>query len=119
MASIRTGNKHVTAWRLAGIIALASLGCASFQGARLYHSGTQALDRGENSIAVMQLERAAELVPTASEVQNHLGLAYQAVGRGVEAELAFRRAVDLDCTNTAAVENLRAVESIGYSRAQR
>ena len=110
MASIRIGK--VGAWGLAGIIALASLGCASFQGARLYQSGTEALDRGENAVAITQLERAAELVPTASEVQNHLGLAYQAAGRGADARLAFRRAVDLDCTNAAAAENLRAVESV-------
>ncbi len=119
MASIQVGNHKVAAGLLAGIIATASFGCASFQGARLYQRGTAALDRGENSIAITQLERAAELVPTASEVQNHLGLAYQAAGRGVDAEFAFRRAVDLDCTNAAAAENLRTVESIGQSRAQR
>ncbi len=118
MASIQIANMHVAARWLVGIIALASLGCASFQGARLYHSGTEALDRGENSIAITQLERAAELVPKASEVQNHLGLAYQAAGRGVDAQLAFQRAVDLDCTNEAAAENLRAVESAGRSSAR-
>jgi Flp pilus assembly protein TadD len=103
---------------LAGISAVVSLGCSSLQGARLYQSGTEALDRGENSIAISQLEQAAELVPTASEVHNHLGLAYQAAGRGVDAQLAFRRAVDLDCTNEAAAENLRAVESNRRSRPQ-
>lgn len=119
MASIYVWNHNVTAGLLAGIIATTSLGCASFHGARLYHRGTEALDRGENSIAITQLERAAELVPTASEIQNHLGLAYQAAGRDVDAEFAFRRAVDLDCTNAAAAENLRTVESIGHSGATR
>lgn len=114
MASIQVGNRHGRARWLVGIIAVSSLGCASFQGARLYRSGTEALDRGEHSIAITQLERAAELVPTASEVQNHLGLAYQEAGRSGDAQLAFRRAVDLDCTNEAAAENLRAVESSGH-----
>ncbi len=59
----------------------------------------------------MELERAVALAPEASEVQNHLGLAYQAAGRGRDAELAFRRAVALDCGNAAAVENLRVVEA--------
>ena len=89
-----------------------SLGCASFQGAQLYQSGSEALDRGEHAVAIEHLEQAAELIPAASEVQNHLGLAYQAAGRGGDAHLAFERAVELDCTNEAAAQNLRAVESV-------
>lgn len=85
-------------------------GCASLEGARLYRNGTQALDRGEPALAVADLERAAELVPQASEIQNHLGLAYAQLGRETEAERAFRRAVALDCDNAAARENLRAAE---------
>ncbi len=87
------------------------LGCSSFQAARLYQSGTSALDRGNATQAVVELERAAELLPEASEVQNHLGLAYQAAGRERDAEFAFRRAVALDCGNAAAVENLRVAEA--------
>jgi Flp pilus assembly protein TadD len=90
---------------------LLALGCSSFRAARLYRSGTNALDRGDSRQAVVELERAAELLPEASEVQNHLGLAYQAVGRESDAEFAFRRAVSLDCGNAAAVENLRVVEA--------
>ena len=91
--------------------AAVALGCSSFRGARLYQSGTHALDRGDSTEAIAELERAAELLPEASEVQNHLGLAYQAAGRGRDAELAFRRAVVLDCGNAAAVENLRVAEA--------
>ena len=91
--------------------ALLALGCSSFRGARLYQSGTSALDRGDSARAIAELERAAELLPGASEVQNHLGLAYQAAGRGRDAELAFRRAVALDCGNAAAVANLRVVQT--------
>ncbi len=85
-------------------------GCAGFRGARLYHSGSAALDRGDTTRAISDLERAATLVPEASEVQNHLGLAYSLAGRSAEADRAFRRAVELDCSNTAAQENLRARE---------
>ena len=88
-----------------------ALGCSSLRAARLYQSGTSALDRGDSVQAVVELERAAELAPEASEVQNHLGLAYQAAGRKSDAEFAFRRAVELDCGNAAAVENLRVVEA--------
>ena len=88
-----------------------ALGCSSFRAARLYQSGTSALDRGDSTQAVVELERAAELLPEASEVQNHLGLAYQAAGRERDAEFAFRRAVALDCGNAAAVENLRVAEA--------
>lgn len=96
---------------LALCVTLVMLGCSSFRGARMYLSGTQALDRGDAVVAIAELERAAELLPDASEVQNHLGLAYQAAGRERDAELAFRRAVALDCTNAAAAENLRIAEA--------
>jgi Flp pilus assembly protein TadD len=85
-------------------------GCAQFEAARLYKSGTAALERGESERAIEDLERAAARVPDASEVQNHLGLAYAAAGRGDDARNAFRRAVDLDCDNRAAVDNLRVAE---------
>jgi Flp pilus assembly protein TadD len=95
--------------------ALAFAGCASFQGARLYASGTQALDRGESSRAIADLERATVLVPEASEVQNHLGLAYTAAGRDGDALRAFQRAVDIDCDNGAAAENLAVAKHRHFS----
>jgi Flp pilus assembly protein TadD len=95
---------------LAMLVALLLGGCATFRGARLYQSGTGALDRGESRAAIADLERAAELVPEASEVQNHLGLAYAAGGREEDALRAFRRAVDLDCDNEAASRNLWLAE---------
>ena len=88
-----------------------ALGCSSFQAARLYASGTDALERGDASRAVADLEEAAVLLPEASEVHNHLGLAYAQTGRGAKAEAAFRRAVELDCSNDAAQYNLRAAEA--------
>ena len=40
-------------------LALALAGCASYEAARLYKSGTAALDRGESERAISDLERAA------------------------------------------------------------
>lgn len=88
------------------LLVLALAGCAEFHAARLYQSGTHSLDRGDAAAAVADLERAAELAPRASEVQNHLGLAYAAAGRESEALDAFRRALELDCDNDAARHNL-------------
>jgi lipoprotein NlpI len=93
--------------------ALAAWGCATFEGARLYDRGTAALERGDARAAIGDLERAAALVPEASEIQNHLGLAYALAGRHDEALGAFRRAVALDCDNEAAHLNLRAAEARG------
>ena len=110
---MRRGYKAMMQQLLAALllVALSSVGCATYRGARLYSSGTKALDRGDTARAIADLERAAELVPHASEIQNNLGLAYAAEGRHREALLAFRRAVALDCGNDAAWRNLRAAEA--------
>jgi Flp pilus assembly protein TadD len=86
-------------------------GCSTWRGARLYTSGSEALERGDTVRAIAELETAAELVPHASEIQNHLGLAYAAAGRDGDALRAFRRAVALDCDNEAAQRNLAASEA--------
>ncbi len=100
----------ITLLLCAGLAGL-QLGCASLQGARLYTSGTEALDRGDTARAVAELEQAARLLPEASEVHNHLGLAYAQAGRAGEAKAAFERAVALDCDNHAAAYNLQAAEA--------
>jgi Flp pilus assembly protein TadD len=87
--------------------ALLASGCASFQAARLYRSANQDLDGGRPEAAISKLERASALAPQASELQNHLGLAYRAAGRPDEARTAFRRAVEIDCRNDAAQHTLR------------
>ena len=93
------------------LAALLCAGCAAIDGAQLYREGTQALERGDAERAVIALERAAERAPRASEVHNHLGLAYLALGRRGEARLAFERAVALDCENRAARHNLEIVRA--------
>jgi Flp pilus assembly protein TadD len=92
-------------------LALALAGCATFEGARLYDEGSAALDRGDTALAIRQLEEAAALVPDASEVQNHLGIAYLQDGREADALHAFERAVALDCSNAPAQANLRALRA--------
>ena len=87
-----------------------ALACAAVEGHRHFEAGNAALDRGDAALAVAELERAAALVPEASAVQNHLGIAYAAAGRHQEALAAFERAVALDCDNRAAAENLRAAQ---------
>ena len=82
----------------------------AFRGAQHYAAGSESLERGDSARALEELSRAAELVPQASEVQNHLGLAYWANGRPEEARIAFDRAIKLDCDNTAARQNRRALE---------
>jgi Flp pilus assembly protein TadD len=90
----------------AAVCCAPAVACGAIEGARLYRQGTEALERGDSATAVSALERAAERAPRASEVQNHLGLAYLASGRRNEAILAFERAVALDCDNAAARRNL-------------
>ncbi len=92
------------------VSAIALPGCGSYRGARLYGSGSEALAAGDLASAVADLEAAARLVPQASEVHNHLGIAYLAQGRPEAARRAFERAVTLDCSNPAAVANLRRLE---------
>jgi len=94
---------------LVATLLFAVAGCASLEGARLYRSGTEALERGDAERATDRLSRAAHLLPQASEVQNHLGLAHLAAGRRAEARRAFERAVLLDCDNASARHNLAAV----------
>jgi Flp pilus assembly protein TadD len=85
-------------------------GCASLEGARLYRSGTEALEVGDTARAVSDRERAATLVPQASEIQNHLGIAYLAAGRREDARAAFERSSALDCDNPAPKANLRLLD---------
>ncbi len=103
----------IVLWKTAllrGIVAL-MLGCNTMSGSFHYDRGGEALDAGDTRSAIDHLERAAELVPEASEVQNNLGIAYQAAGRRVEALVAYERAVALDCDNAAAQHNLDALRA--------
>jgi Flp pilus assembly protein TadD len=86
-------------------------GCADLEARRFYRAGTEALDRGESKLAVADLERAAALAPEISEIQNHLGIAYEDAGRTDDAVLAYQRAVALDCDNRAAESNLQALRA--------
>jgi Flp pilus assembly protein TadD len=93
------------------LLAMATLACAHVESSRLFDRGTAALDRGDAAAAVGDLERAAALTPDVSAIQNHLGIAYEQSGRDGEALRAYEKAVDLDCDNTAARENLDALRA--------
>ena len=92
------------------------MGCESVRAARLYTQGTHALDRGQTEEAIRDLEAAGRLAPDRSDVYNHLGIAYTESGRLVDAQKAFERAVDLDCTNQSALENLERLQASGVNR---
>jgi Flp pilus assembly protein TadD len=90
-------------------IACESMPLRALRGARYYASGTESLERGDSARALEELSRAAQLVPRASEIQNHLGLAYWAEGQPEQARIAFDRAIELDCDNLAARQNRQAL----------
>lgn len=93
-------------------LAASLVGCATWRGARLYHSGSTALERGEIQLALVDLSRAVRLVPEASEIHNHLGIARLEAGEFELARASFERAVELDCDNQAASANLERLEAI-------
>jgi Tfp pilus assembly protein PilF len=87
-------------------------GCSALEGPRLHVQGTEALERGDYAQAREKLSQAAELVEhprAASQVQNHLGLAYLGEGNPELASAAFQQAVELDCRNEEAQHNLDVV----------
>jgi len=112
---------------LLGGLALSATACQTapvrvWRGAGHFSAGTDALVAGQGARAVAELEQAAELVPGASEIRNHLGLAYLAEGRKREARAAFESAIALDCGNWAARQNLEALQertSLAATRAAR
>lgn len=83
----------------------------SFRGAKLYSTGTAALNAGDLPRAIADLSEASRLAPEASEIQNHLGLAYWANGETGRARSAFERSLELDCENEAAQQNLAGLEA--------
>ena len=96
---------------LMGLLLGSVPGCTTWNGARLYHAGTEALERGEVDRAIELLRESARLAPEASEVQNHLGIAMLAAGREQEALESFVRATELDCNNQAASDNLAMLQA--------
>lgn len=96
---------------------LALSGCATVEAGRHLDAGNAALDAGRPAEAIPHFEAAIALVPEASELHNHLGIALAAEGRHRQALASFERAVFLDCDNQAAQQNLanaRAVAERGF-----
>jgi Flp pilus assembly protein TadD len=99
------------------LLAALLVACATVDAARLFHSGTAALDRGDAPAAVRDLEAAVQLLPDSSAAHNHLGLAYAAAERPRDALREFERAVAIDCDNQAAQTNLAGARQRARSRA--
>jgi Tfp pilus assembly protein PilF len=91
---------------LLAVCVLFPLGCTQWRAARLYQSGTRALEAGEVERAIDDLSQAASLVPQASEIQTNLGAAWLEAGEDRLALTHFERAVELDCDNQAASDGL-------------
>lgn len=66
--------------------------------------------QGDLESARQSLEEARRLAPEQAAIHNNLGSVYYDLGRRNDAEAAFRRALDIDPTMSAAQENLRAVQ---------
>lgn len=116
----RSLGRHAAGIGILGLalaLLLPAAGCASWRGARLYQSGTRALEAGDVDRALSDLQQAARLVPEASEIQNHLGLAWLAAGDEMRALRSFDRALALDCDNRAARENRSRLEARLRARA--
>ena len=114
---VRSFASWLAAAALPLVLMLSLMACEStpiraLRGARHYAEGSEALERGESTRAILELERAARFVPQASEIQNHLGLAYWASGQIERARFAFEHAVDLDCDNRAARWNLERLDAM-------
>ncbi|MCH7867927.1 MAG: tetratricopeptide repeat protein [Myxococcales bacterium] len=116
MSRANPARKHLSAVLILAFLALDFAGCASFRAARLYNEGTDALNLGDYEIAISRLDRAGQLAPRASEIQNHLGLAFASTGQHEKALSAFEKAVDLDCSNSAAVHNLASERASAQSQ---
>lgn len=102
--------RHLLSLTLVATTVSSHAACSFSHGPRLYVSGSKALDRGEIGRAIADLEEASRFMPESSEVQNHLGIAYEQAGRSEDAHRAWKRAVALDCSNQEAAKNLRDFE---------
>lgn len=109
---------------VAPLALVATIGCASLppvraiRAAHHYSMGTRALDRGDAVGAIAELERAVRLMPKASEIHNHLGLAYWSDARDAEALRELERAVELDCDNDEARVNLALFRAAREARSE-
>jgi len=80
-------------------------GCGR-NGRRLLNDGLDELQAGNDTEAVVLLERAAALLPTNATAHCNLGLAYWRQGMYERAAKALRRAADLDRTSAIPLELL-------------
>lgn len=74
--------------------------------------GFAALQVGRNELARQYLEAASELSTPQAHVLNNLGIAYERLGRPVDALAAFAQASDIDPGSATAVANRRRVREL-------
>ncbi|MBN9693190.1 MAG: tetratricopeptide repeat protein [Verrucomicrobia bacterium] len=94
-------------WVLGALLFLA--GCAP-HGVEALRQGDQALEQGRPEEAVPLLEQAVTDLPNNALAWNHLGLAYQGIGRPEEARKAYLRALEFDRNLFDVHFNLGALE---------
>jgi Flp pilus assembly protein TadD len=100
-------TKNRVAIRGAAALAAAAwlCGCTPAGPGSLLH-GAKLIEQKRYPEAVMQLRKAATLMPTNATAWNYLGLACQYAGQPAEAEKAYSRALTLDRDLTEAHYNL-------------
>lgn len=81
-------------------------------GRELAYQGYEALQRGDNRAAIAALEAAVRQPTAEAGWWHNLGIAYQRESRDREAEQAYRRAVQLDPTDSDARAALEWFESV-------
>ena len=75
-------------------------------GPRALLKGQQLIEAGKYEKAIARLQQAAQLLPTNAQAWNHLGLAYHGNGQLLPAIRAYRQALTLDNSLSAARFNL-------------
>lgn len=74
-----------------------------------YGHGTQALLEQDYTTALAHLQKAAELTPEDSKIQNNLGMAYFFKGEAERAITHLQKSIDLDKKNSDARVNLAGI----------
>lgn len=82
---------------------------SSGEAVALFNKGQDAHEKGDLKLAIENYEKALKVIPEFPEAELQRGNAYQSMGRLVEAETAFRRAVELREDWSLALANLGSV----------
>ncbi|HKP70619.1 MAG TPA: tetratricopeptide repeat protein [Pyrinomonadaceae bacterium] len=81
----------------------------SDQAIELFNKGQDAHEKGDLKLAIENYEKALKLIPNFPEAELQRGSAYQSLGKFMEAETAFRHAVELRDDWSLAMASLGSV----------